>query len=382
MPRDHKIQIVIRDGNINARVTWMENGKRKALWRSGSTKTEARDRLREALKERETRGTVGRYGPNAKFSVVMQWYLDRYAVAPVYVDDRKVSGLRSSGSVRGYARALNAFFEDRGIGSVYYSDLESYKAERLRGKTKRGKGRSLASVHRELALLRRLFNIAEREGWIAKSPFRKGESLISVAQERKGTRVLSREEETRLLATCTGRIEHLRAILICAIDTGMRAGEIFSLKWGDVERTKIRIPALITKTMQTRTVPVSDRLRLEFKALWEQSEQDNNKPVFGITTVKRAFKTACSRAGIEHGEPNGLSFRCLRRTAATRLIQAGLSREEVSKILGHSEAQTTYQHYLSADDNTLNRAREILDRINQSGPPSQDVELRAKAGTP
>jgi integrase len=134
---------------------------------------------------------------------------------------------------------------------------------------------------------------------------------------------------------------------------------------------------LITKTMQPRTVPVSDRLRLEFKSLWEKSEQDDSKSVFGITTVKRAFKTACERAGIEHGEPNGLSFRCLRRTAATRLIQAGLSREEVSKILGHSQMQTTYQHYLSADDRTLDRARELLDRINQSAPPLRADAQRA-----
>lgn len=373
MPRDHKIQIVIRDGNINARVTWMENGKRKALWRSGSTKTEARDRLREALKEREMLNTAGRYGPNAKFSVVMQWYLDRYAIAPVYVDDRKVAGLRSSASVRGYARALNAFFKERAIGSISYNDLESYKVHRLRGKTKRGKGRSLASVHRELALARRLFNIAEREGWIAKSPFRKGEPLISVAQERKGVRVLSFEEEVQLFAACTGRRKHLKAILICALDTGMRAGEIFALKWGDVQKTKIQIRAMTTKTAQARTVPVTDRLRLQFKTLWEQSEQDDSQSVFGITTVKRSLKSACSRAGIEHGEPSGLSFRCLRRTAATRLIQSGLSREETSKILGHAEAQTTYQHYLSADDRTLDRAREILDRINQNAPPLRDV---------
>ena len=380
MPRDHKIQIVIRNGCINARVTWMEHGKRKALWRSGKNKTEARDRLREALKEREVLNTDGRFRPNSKFSDAMDWYLKRYAVAPVYVDDRKVSGLRSSDSVKGYAGALKAFFQERAIGSISYSDLESYKSERLRGKTKRGKPRSLASVHRELALLRRLFNIAEREGWIAKSPFRKGEPLISVAQERKGIRVLSFDEEARLLAVCTGRIEHLRAILICAVDTGMRAGEIFSLKWGDVEKTKIHIRALTTKTEQARAVPVSDRLRLEFKALWEQSEQDDSKSVFGVTTVKRAFKTACARAGIEHGEPHGLSFRCLRRTASTRLIQAGLSREEVSKILGHSaQADTTYRHYISADDRTLDHAREILDRINQNVPPLRAAERSATA---
>lgn len=377
MPRDHKIQIIDRNGNIYARITWMEGGKRKALWRSGANKTEARDRLREALKERETLNVSGSYHPRSHLRDVMKWYLDRYAVEPTYVDDRKISGLRSSPSVKGYARAINESLGDRPIGAISYADLESYKGERLRGKTRRGKGRSLASVHRELALLRRLFNIAEREGWIVKSPFRKGESLISIAQERKGERVLSFEEEARLLAACTGKTEHLRAILICAIDTGMRAGEIFRLKWGDVQKTKVTIPSMITKTMQSRVVPVSDRLRLEFKTLWEKSEQDDSQLVFGITTVKRSFKSACDRAGIEHGEPHGLSFRCLRRTAATRLIQSGLSREETSKILGHSEAQTTYQHYLSADDRTLDRAREILDRINQSEPPRQNVERSA-----
>lgn len=377
MPRDHKIQIIERNGNISARVTWMEGGRRKALWRSGKNKTEARDRLREALKERETLNTSGEFRPQSKLADVMAWYLKRYAVNPVYVDDRKVSGLRSAASVKGYAKPLSEYFGDRSIGSISYADLESYKSERLQGKTRRGKGRSIASVHRELATLRRVFNIAEREGWLLRSPFRKGDSIISVADERKGSRVLSFEEEARLLAVCTGRIGHLRAILICAIDTGMRAGEIFNLKWGDVSKTQITIRALTTKTMQARVAPVSDRLRLEFKQLWEESIRNDNDLVFGITTVKRSFESACRRAGIPHGEPQGLSFRCLRRTAGTRLIQAGLSREEVSKILGHSHAQTTYQHYISADDRTLERAREILDRINQNAPPLQAAAQRA-----
>lgn len=377
MPRDHKIQIIIRNGNINARITWMENGKRKALWRSGKNKTEARDRLREALKERETLNVDGHYNPRSRFADVMKWYLDRYAVDPVYVDDRKVSGMRSAASVKGYAKAINEVFADRALGSISYSDLESYKSERLRGVTKRGKGRAIASVNRELATLRRVFNIAEREGWIVRSPFRKGDSIISVADERKGIRVLSFEEEARLLAACTGRRKHLRAILICAIDTGMRAGEIFRLKWGDLTKITINVRALNTKTMQPRVAPVSDRLRLEFKALWEAQERSDDESVFGYTTVKRSFKTACKRAEIPHGEPHGLSFRCLRRTASTRLIQAGLSREETSKILGHARADTTYQHYISADERTLERARELLDRINQSEPPKQAASQRA-----
>src|ERR1051326_4621964 len=289
MPRDHKIQIVTRNGNVSARVTWIENGKRKASWRSGKNKTEARDRLREALKERETLNTSGEFRPASKFADVMKWYLKRYAVDPVYVDDRKVSGMRSAPSVKGYAKPLVAHFGDRSINSISYADLETYKHDRLKEITRRGKGRSIASVHRELATLRRLFNIAEREGWLNRSPFRKGDSLISVADERKGSRVLSFAEEARLLAACIGKTKHLRAILICAVDTGMRAGEIFKLKWGDVSRTIINIRALNTKRMQARVAPVSDRLRLEFKALWEQSSQDDNALVFGVTTVKRSF---------------------------------------------------------------------------------------------
>lgn len=391
MAREHRIQIVIKDGKINARVTWMENGKRKALWRSGSTKTEARDRLREALKERETLAINGRYGPRAKFSVVMQWYLDRYAVAPTYMNDRKVSGLRSSDSVRGFARALNGYFGEGSIGGIAYADLESYKAHRISTpivfKNKKGvvtgtRARKLASVHRELALLRRVLNIAEREGWIGKSPFGRGEPLISAADERRGTRVLSPAEETKLLAACTGRIKHLKPILICAIDTGMRAGEMFQLVWKDVTKDRIYLDALTTKTNCARVVPVSDRLREQFKILWDASTKDDNALVFNITTVKRGFKTACVRAGIEHGEPNGLSLRSLRRTAGTRWIQAGLSREEVSKLLGHSTAQTTYQHYISADDRTLDRVREILNRNVHPQPDSTPLTDEQKKSQP
>lgn len=370
MPREHKIQIVIQDGRINARVTWMENGKRKALWRSGSTKTEARDRLRQALRERESLITSGRYGPNTKFSVVLDWYLDRYAVAPVYVDDRKVSGLRSSDSVRGYARALRDFFGERGLSAITYSELESYKAKRLISKTRRGTHRSIASVHRELALLRRIFNIAEREGWIARSPFRRGEPLISAADERRGTRVMSLAEEEKLLAACTGRIAHLKPILICAVDTGMRAGEIFQLHWQDVTKETITIQAMTTKTLQSRTVPVSERLREVFKELWERSEQDDSDLVFGVTTVKKAFRSACIAAGIPHGEPLGLSLRCLRRTAGTRWIQAGIPKEIVSKILGHSsQTPITYKHYISADEAALQQVR---DALNQTARQQQE----------
>jgi integrase len=72
-------------------------------------------------------------------------------------------------------------------------------------------------------MLRRMLNVAQREGWILRSPFAAGDSLISLADENKRERILTREEEIKLLAACESpQRAHLKAILICALDTGMR----------------------------------------------------------------------------------------------------------------------------------------------------------------
>ena len=60
------------------------------------------------------------------------------------------------------------------------------------------------TVNRELRLLRRVLNVALANGWIHKSPFTMGKSLISVGDEKPRARILTREEEERLLAACTG----------------------------------------------------------------------------------------------------------------------------------------------------------------------------------
>ena len=87
----------------------------------------------------------------------------------------------------------------------------------------------MAHVHRELSLMRTILNYAIRNGWLKRSPFKMGAPLISSANEAKRERILNTDEEARLLAACTGKREHLRAMLICLIDTGLRKGEMLSL---------------------------------------------------------------------------------------------------------------------------------------------------------
>jgi integrase len=91
-----------------------------------------------------------------------------------------------------------------------------------------------------------------------------------LADENKRERILTREEEMKLLSACdTPQRAHLKGIVICALDTGMRQGEIFSLRWRDVdlENGLLTIQAFHTKTMKERQVAITTRLKLELERL-------------------------------------------------------------------------------------------------------------------
>jgi integrase len=205
------------------------------------------------------------------------------------------------------------------------------------------------------------------EGWIKQNPFAAGESLISLADERKRERILTRDEERRLLDACTAQREHLRPILICAIDSGMRRGEILSLKWRDVdfEHGLISIQAFNTKTMKERQVSMTARLAHELETLWEQSPKDERQRVFGIiNNVKRSFTTARNAAGL-----SDVRFHDLRHTHATRLVGAHIPLSEVGRVLGHTQPSTTYR-YVNANVETARRASAALDAFNAENEPT------------
>lgn len=207
-----------------------------------------------------------------------------------------------------------------------------------------------------LLMLRRMLSIALREGWILRHPFSGSDTVISASDETKRTRTVSRNEEALLLDACDGPRETLKAIIICALDTGMRRGEILSLRWKDVDlKTKrINIQAMNTKTLRSRSLSITSRLLAELNKLPNRAPATR---VFGITdTVKRSWATAKRIAGIAD-----LKFHDLRHTCATRLVQGGLPLAEVSRILGHTSIVTTFR-YANVDDSTLDRAVEILER--------------------
>lgn len=148
----------------------------------------------------------------------------------------------------------------------------------------------------------------------------------------------------------------------------MRRGEIVTPRWSDLnldERT-ITVRALNTKTIRRRPVPMSDRLHAELTWLWEAGPQKLEMRVFGIETFKRAFAGACRDARVFD-----FHFHDCRHTAATRLIQGGMSLQGVGRVLGHTQAQTTFR-YVNVDETAIRRAAEIMNDLHRRRPEAAE----------
>lgn len=333
------------------------DGRRHGIWRSGRTKTDARDRCQRdlAIKLRsEARGA----SDGRTFDDLAELFRKRYLVEPTYVDGRKVAGMRSFKTSLYHLAPLEVFFGPQRLTRVTHNDLEDYKALRLKTPTQGGKAaqrqRKIASVNREMALLRRMLKRAVGMRWIERSPFDEGDSLISMADEVPRQRVLRREEEIRLLGHCKPR---LRGIIVCAVDTGMRAGEIFSLRWRDVDlfAESIAIVGMNTKTLRSRAVPITLRLRDELLRLNAKHLPTKSDLVFGITNnVRKSFETACRKAQI-----TDFRFHDCRATAITRWIEAGIPDSIAGQIAGQSQPRTTFR-YTRLSPDTLKHAAEVF----------------------
>ncbi len=146
----------------------------------------------------------------------------------------------------------------------------------------------------------------------------------------------------------------------------MRSSEIRILKWQnlDFNTNIITIEMMNSKNKRTRLIPINQVLR---KVLLEQKLKTGNSAyIFGKKRALRDksnfdyyFKLALRRANIQ-----GLRFHDLRHTAATRMIESGVSIVVVSKILGHSDIKMTMRY--SHPDSSLREAVETLAKFANS----------------
>ena len=267
-----------------ARLTYVDpvTRKRSDRQRRAESRAHAKELMGELLGEFDSTGGRSLEHSRRTFAELAGQYESHYAKPAEYVDGRKVAGLRSLPTVEKQLVVLKTHFGQRPLRSITHGNLREFRALRLktptRGDLARHKlalakdpkaelliTRSIASVNRELALLRRMMNVAQREGWIIRSPFSVGESLISLADERKRERILTRDEERRLLEACGPRemVYTRRGKKVTAQDSGVRRS------CGSSSST----------ASSTRTFPRRARCSLTWRSIWRIARRFTWSPV-------------------------------------------------------------------------------------------------------
>jgi excisionase family DNA binding protein len=257
----------------------------------------------------------------------------------IYFEDYAMTVKRSWRSDKQRLRELEKYFKDIYLDEVTPLMVQKCLAWRLK------KGNAKSTANRYLALLKKMFNLAIDEGYLESNPASK--VRLFSERDRLKERILTEDEETRLLAAS---YPTLRSIIRVALNTGMRLGEILTLRWDQVDFNGMKLTVLKTKSGKPRTIPLNEALYGELLALRSADGRSpfvfpNPNTALPLTTVDTSFRAACQRAGI-----SGLRFHDLRHTFGSRLVEKGVDIETVRSLLGHSSIAITQRYVHSTDE--------------------------------
>jgi integrase len=231
--------------------------------------------------------------------------------------------------------SLKKYFGNKYLSEITPKDIELYRAERMKKVSK-------STINRVLSCFGSLYNRAIEWGKVTDNPMSKVKPF-KVPEKR--IRYLEKEEINKLLAHCC---EHLKPIVIVALHTGMRKGEILNLKWRDIDIKRNIIHLYDTKNGEKREVPMNEIVQKTVIGVLKNPESQyvfcNNlgKP-YG--DVKKSFWTALKKAGIVN-----FRFHDLRHTFASQLVMSGVDLNTVRELLGHKSIEMTLRYsHLSPD---------------------------------
>jgi integrase len=237
---------------------------------------------------------------------------------------------------------LNPFFGQKPLNKISNLDIENYKVQQLQS------GQSNKSVNNHLIVLNKCLNTAQEWGIIESTPKIK---LLKVQPQKFD--FLSTDECQLLLDNCDGL---LKEMVLVALKTGLRFGELIALEWTDVDfknniatiqRSIARGRLGSPKSNKIRYVPLLNDVSevLKRRAVnngFVFSKYDNKH--LGPMLCLRWLHQACKRAGLRK-----IGWHTLRHTFASHLAQNGVSIILIKELLGHADIKTTmrYSHLTS-----------------------------------
>lgn len=196
-----------------------------------------------------------------------------------------------------------------------------------------------ATINRDLSVLRHILYWAVDQSILLANPL----TRLRLARERRVRRpVMSVQEEQKLLAVAP---MHLRRIIIAALDTGMRRGEILHQRWEhlDMQRKVLSVSQSKTPEGEAREIPFTQRL---YKLLADNHQNAGLVFTYKDQPISHTIKTSWAGA-LYHAKLRHYRFHDLRHTHNTRLMEAGVMQEVRMALMGHQnqdKVHATYTH--------------------------------------
>lgn len=243
-------------------------------------------------------------------------------------------------------RHLIPTFGDMTLDEITTRQIEAYKADKLSGRSNGGRTLRWNSINNHLFILRRMLVIAKKWGLLDDLP-----EFQLLRGPKPEFDFLDFDEAERLVRAAD---TNARVMILCALKTGMRIGELIALRWGDVDldaghlmvrRSYYRGTIGAPKSGKDRKIPISRALESALRAhRHDRSEivfcdPDRGGDYLRNNRVYAPLAKAYKAAGLRH-----IGWHVLRHTFASHLVMRGVPLKVVQELLGHATIQMTMRY--------------------------------------
>lgn len=272
--------------------------------------------------------------------ITLKEYIDKYYI-PFQKNAKKETNYRH---ILGQLNIIIGYdFTDKAVNAVSENDIINFF-----NLLKNNRNVKQATVNRYRSLLNHIFNTAMKDKVVNYNPVK----YIKRYKEKSRDRALNTNEIKALLETCRqSRNEELYYIVLVALYTGMRYSNIVNMKRSNIKGNVYQLDGNETKSGKSQLIYLHQDLLNELNNYMHK--YCINDYLFKTKRVKRSFKTALLKAGIEN-----FRFHDLRRTFATTLLYNDVNIKTIQNMLGHSSIMMT-ERYLAND------SKKELDAINK-----------------
>jgi len=315
----------------------------------GNSIEAARDEQNERRKQKRRNEII----PNSKitFKELSEWYLDI----------EEVKGKASYRQMGYRVKLLDKEIGDRLVTHILPVDLQNYREKRKK------EGVALATIDDEITQAKMIVKKAWENRKVSANTLHTFLSIKNLLKSNANARdeIYTKEQFEKLInhKHCS---QYLKGILATAFYTGMRKGEILNLTRDkiDLNKRRIKLEAIDTKTGEPRTCPICNELYRILKKIPRALHDPhvflyNGKP---IDDIKTTFKTLCEKAKVPYGRKvkGGLTFHDLRHSFNTYMRKAGVDKEVIKAITGHS-TDSMFTRYNKIDRDDIDQAVEKLE---------------------